>query len=95
MAKLWIKVLKNHRIVMSEVEPLDNRDVQTALAGKLRELDLPSPLWLNKHCTEMDSFALTSFSADDFIEPIRFDKLDVSVIEDGETKRSKDPRNEF
>jgi len=97
MAKIWIKVIRNHRIVGNEVVELDDRDViQAALAEKLREMDLPSPIWLQKHFGEMERFYLTSFGADDFIEPVRFDKIDISLIDDGnETRRNKDPRNEF
>lgn len=96
MARLWIKVMKRNRIIASETVSLDGREVQDALMEKLREMDLPSPLWLNKHFGEMEKFRLTSFSPGDFIELVRFDKIDISLIdENGEKRVSKDPRNEF
>jgi hypothetical protein len=95
MANLWIKIIKNNRIAKSDVAPLVD-SVQEALAEKLREMDLPSPLWLSKHENEMEKFFLTSFLAGDFIEPVKFDRLDISVFDEHTGKRAnKDPRNEF
>lgn len=95
MPNLWIRIVKNNRIVKSEVAKIEG-DVRTSLEEKLREMDMPSPLWLTKHEGEMDRFQLTSFQAGDFIEPVRFDKLEISVFDENDVKRvSKDPRNAF
>ena len=39
---------------------------------------------------------MTDFSHDNFFEPIDFDKLEIHFLpDDGVTRRSKDPRNDF
>ena len=96
MVNIWIRVMKKHRLHLSETIPFDGIDAPDTLAEKLRQMDLPSPIWLKKHQRELAQFNLTSFARGDFIEPVDFDRLDISIIDDEKpTQRNQDPRNAF
>ena len=53
-------------------------------------------MWLSKQRDELERFGLTSFTADSFFESVGFDRLEVQYLpDDGVTRRSRDPRNDF
>lgn len=96
MPQLWVKVLKKHRIDRQKTIECNMDSVKTALDEVCKELDIPCPIWLGKQEREFDSFRLTSFSDDNFVESIDFTKLAIEYIEDPNKKRgSRDPRNDF
>ena len=96
MARLWGKLIKKHRIwrdVVSETDGDDAAATQEALSEVCYRLDIPRPIWLDKHTEEIERFGYTSFSQDHFIESINFDKFEIEFLR--EKHRSADPRNDF
>ena len=96
MARLWVKMIAKHRIVQQSTLPCAWGEEESVLREICHELDIPAPLWLNKHRMEYDSFRRTIFLPEHFMEDIHFDKLEIEFLEDTNVKRkSNDPRNQF
>lgn len=96
MARLWGMLKKKHRIVqdvVADVEGDSAEATQEALGDLCYRLDIPRPIWLDKHSQEIERFGRTSFAQDDFVEPIRFDRFEIEFLR--EKGRSTDPRNDF
>lgn len=96
MARLWIRVIRHHRISQQLTVPCAWGDIHDALDEGLHELDIARPLWLNKHDNEMENFRRTAFLPEHFMEEIGFEKLEIEWLDDTDKKRkSRDPRNQF
>lgn len=89
---LWARKIRGQRIIMSDTEPCDPTDPQEALLELCRRMDVPRPLWLNKHEKEYHAFGRTAFAQDHFIESIPFTKLEIELIVP-ENLKKKGPRN--
>ncbi len=93
-SSLWIRGIKNGRIIKQVTVPATFEDPQTPLQDGLKELDLSTPLWLEKNQREWDSFFQTRFYPQDFVDHLPFDRLEVEYINPKAPKRkSMDPRN--
>ena len=91
---LWVKEIRHHRIDRQATAPCTRDDPQDALEEACRELDIPKPLWLDKHQREWDEFGMTRFLADAFFEPVSFERLEIEYIDpDAKKRKSQDPRN--
>ncbi len=91
---LWVKEIRHHRIDRQATAPCTRDDPQDALAEACRELDIPKPLWLDKHQREWDEFGMTRFLPDAFFESVPFERLEIEYIDpDAKKRKSQDPRN--
>ncbi len=96
MDKLWVRLMKNHRMVKHTTIPCEWDEVQDVLTEVCREFDVPMPLWLDKHEFEFGQFRRTAFTQDHFVEDIRFDRMEIEMIDDeAPARRSRDVRNQF
>lgn len=96
MARLWMRIIKNHRIEAQSTAPCAWGDEKDVLNDMCKQLDLPCPMWLNKHMNEYSTFRRTAFTGDHFVEEIRFDRMEIEYLDDtGEKRKSSDPRNQF
>ncbi len=96
MARLWVRVMKDHRIQNQLAVDCAWGDEKDALTDVCKQLDIARPIWLAKHEREFESFRRTAFTRDHFIEDIGFDKLEIEFLDDtGVKRKSKDPRNDF
>ena len=91
---LWARVIKSHKIICQDTEPCDHDGAQEALEAICYRLDLPKPLWLDKHQREWDEFGQTRFVAEHFVESIGFDRLEIEFI-NPRAQKKRDYRNEF
>lgn len=91
---LWVKEIRHHRIDRQATAPCTRDDPQDALAEACRQLDIPKPLWLDKHQREWDDFGMTRFLPDAFFESVTFERLEIEYIDpDAKKRKSQDPRN--
>ena len=91
---LWVKEIRHHRIDRQATAPCTRDDPQDALELACRELDIPKPLWLDKHQHEWDEFGMTRFLPDAFFETVTFERLEIEYIDpDAKKRKSQDPRN--
>lgn len=96
MSRLWVKVIKKHRIDRHHAAPCAWGDEHDVLMDMLKDMDLPTPMWLQKNEQEFQQYAKTSFLPDNFVEDVEFQKLEVDFLDDtDQKKRSSDPRNDF
>ncbi len=95
MTRLWVRLVRGHRIWKQETFACGFSEAQEALTEICREMDIPRPMWFPKQEKEFEAFRLTSFSSDNFLESIPFDKMEIEFLEDGPARRSRDPRNDF
>lgn len=96
MSRLWVRLIKNHRIARQEIVPCPWGDQHEALREACHTLDVPFPIWLDKHKNEFETFRHTAFTDDHFVESIPFDRMEIEFLDDtGKKKRSTDPRNYF
>lgn len=96
MARLWLRIISNHRIERQETCPVVWGGEKPALTEMCRALDLPCPIWLNKHENEYANFRRTAFTQEHFIEEISFDRMEIEFLDDtGKKRKSNDPRNQF
>ena len=96
MSRLWAKIIRKHRIERQATADAAFDGVEDALTELCREFDIPRPLWLNKHYREFDEFRRTQFLPEHFMEDVPFERLEIEFLEDdGRTRRSNDPRNQF
>ncbi len=96
MDRLWVRLMKNHRMIKNTTMPCAWEDVQEVLTEICREFDVSAPMWLSKHEFEFEQFRRTAFTQDHFIEDIRFDRMEIEMIDDeAPARRSRDVRNQF
>ncbi len=96
MSRLWVKLIKHHRMVRQEAIPCAWGEEKQALIEQCREFDVPAPMWLNKHEHEFEQFRHTAFTKEHFVEEISFDRMEIEYLEDdGKKRKSMDPRNQF
>ena len=96
MSRIWVKVMKRQKIQRDKAVPCTRDEIDECLHDVCKDFDIPSPMWLSKQRDEFEQFGITDFSGDNFFEPITFDKLVVQYLpDDGVTRKSKDPRNDF
>lgn len=96
MSRLWLRVIKNNKIFMQETEPCVWGAEKEVLVEMCKHLDLPCPIWLNKHESEYERFRRTSFREEHFVESVDFDALEIEFLDDtGKKHKSDDPRNQF
>ena len=96
MARLWLRVIANQKILMQDTEPCNWGQEKEVLVEMCKRLDLPCPIWLKKHENEYDRFRSTAFRPEHFIETVSFDRLEIVFLDDtGKKRKSEDPRNQF
>ncbi len=82
--KLWIKLIKNEKILANIVAendlPLTWDNYESMLTEACHKLDLSTPITLSMHFNSLVRFNITEYKARDFIEPIDFTKLTVENI---------------
>ena len=88
MFKVWAKLIKENHLVRDTMITLEGRElsrtkkVYKSLEMICNEFDLAVPVWLDSNNKEFIKHAKTRFYAVNFVEPIDFDYLDFSVIEE-------------
>ena len=88
MFRLWGKIRKNNKTVRDMV--VTNEDAGLSKEEKLQdciqkicyEFDLQRPMWLPKNQRDYDRYHRVDLTQDNFIEPIRFDSLELELIDD-------------
>lgn len=78
--RLWIRLMKKHRVAKSAVVPCTRDDPQDALLRALPEMDMSQPLWLARHLADWEEYALTRFLPDHFMESFPYDSMEISYI---------------
>lgn len=94
MYKLWAKQIKNNKIINSLVvnntDNISNDEKRKTCIDEIcKKFDLSVPIWLKKHDLEFSQFKYVTLYAEDFIDDIDFDKLEIELIQDEKDKNKK------
>lgn len=85
--RIWFKEFKNTHMIQDMVVE-DNTSVNRtkkifdAIDKMCYEFDLGKPIWLDANINEFKRHARVKFRADNFIEAVEFDYLEMQVIEE-------------
>ena len=88
MFRIWGKLMKNNRFLKDMVVEIDNPSltreerIDDALDQFTLAFDIQKPMWFDKNTKDMKQFSRTHFYADQFIESITFDYLEIEIIEE-------------
>ena len=90
MFRMWVKMISDNHLLRDTVicnnmsDMTRTKKVLTALEEACQEFDICTPIWLKPNISEFKRVAKTRFRADNFIEGIEFDYLEIHVIEEDE-----------
>ena len=90
--RLWVRVVRHTRTVRDLTLPCERPDPLPALREAMHTLDLGMPVWLPRHQADWQSFGMTRFSPEHFLESVSFDRVEISYIAPEERKRTADSR---
>ena len=85
--RIWFKEYKDTHL-MRDMVVEDNSNVNRtkkifdAIDKMCYEFDLGKPIWLDANINEFKRHARVKFRADNFVESIEFDYLELQVIEE-------------
>lgn len=87
MFRLWARIFQNNHMLRDTViedpsEETRTHKVYNALAASAKEFDVATPIWLDKNIRDFKRYSHTRFTADNFIEQIEFDYLEIRIIEE-------------
>ena len=87
MFRLWGKIWKDNHLIKDTVICDESDDTRThkifhAMDQICYEFDLSKPIWLDSNIDEFGRRAKTRFTADNFVESIDFDYLEIHIIEE-------------
>ena len=87
MFRLWVRIIKDSRLVKDTVIEDASEDTRThkifnGLDAACVEFDLCKPIWLDSTVTDFKRLSKARFTADNFIEPIDFDYMEIQVLEE-------------
>ncbi|MBR4435225.1 MAG: hypothetical protein IKS90_03925 [Clostridia bacterium] len=84
--KIWARIRKDNKTIEQETIDLPAKRADEVMdwnepIGELcHNLNLARPVILDKHKKELLLFSGTAFRADDFIEKIAFDRLEIELF---------------
>ena len=81
MFRLWAKMLKD-TVICDDSEDTRTHKVFHAIEEACYEFDLGKPIWLDSTISEFKRHDKARFTADNFIESIEFDYMEIQIIEE-------------
>lgn len=79
MLRIWARTTVDSKIKLSYIyESIDNFSVDTFrlhIEKICHELDIPTPIILNTHINNFNEFNMVTFTVNDFVESVDFEKL--------------------
>ncbi len=87
MFRLWARTFKDNHMLQDTVICDDSDDTRThkvfhAIEEVCYAFDLGKPIWLDSTIAEFKRHNKARFTADNFIETIDFDYLEIQIIEE-------------
>ena len=82
MIKIWGKIITNEKVIKSKTISVDPSAITffEMLKDVCTNLNIPTPVLLEKHVYDFNLFRMCTFKPDDFIEEVMFDKFVLEVI---------------
>ncbi len=70
----------------NEPELTFSKQLENCLLDICRALDVSPPLWMDKNTKEFARFHKTVFTEDQFIEDVKFNRFQITWLDDGRNK---------
>ncbi len=85
--RIWFKEFKDTHLIKDMVVEDYSEDNRTkkifgAIDKMCYQFDLGEPIWLDSNISEFKRHARVKFRADNFVEDVEFDYLEMQVIEE-------------
>lgn len=84
MVKIWVKLIKENKIIKSYTYTKDEKyaaaNIFDYLAAIGEALDSPVPVVLKKHIKHLVLFNQAKFNSTDFVEKVDFDAMTLEVL---------------
>lgn len=82
MIKVWGKILSGEKIIKHKTLSIDETKLTffDMLKQVCENLNIPTPVLLDKHVYDFNLFKFCTFKPDDFVEHVVFDKLIIEYI---------------
>lgn len=82
MIKIWGKVISSEKIIKSKTVKVDTESTTffDMLANLSLQLNIPTPVLLDKHAYDFNVFGICTFKPDDFIEEVVFDRFVIELF---------------
>ncbi len=74
-------LVKSATVVLDNPEQRFSKQLDLCLLELCRQLQVPLPLWLEKNTREFARFHQTIFFAEQFTEPVSFERLQIRWLE--------------
>ncbi len=87
MIKLEGKLFKANLMIADQIVIVDGsketfvKELEQALIRLCKALEIPIPLWLSKNTREFAAFHQTIFFAEQYTEPVAFDRFQIRWID--------------
>ena len=85
--QLWVRVIKRNSIVDSKTAPCTYETWQEALDEICQQMDMSRPVIMPRHERDWDSFGLTQFLPEHFMESVSFDRMELQYIDPDKKKQ--------
>lgn len=87
MFRIWIKTIKENRLINDTVICDDTNDTRThkvlnSVDKACEDFDLSRPIWLDSNIAEFKRISKTRFNHNNFIDSIDFDYMEVQILEE-------------
>lgn len=87
MLKIWGILYKDNKIikdavVTSDIEGTYQDSLKACITELCYKFDIPKPYWLKSNLNEYNRRSKTSFTKDNFMEELFFDKFVISELSD-------------
>lgn len=89
--KLWLRLYKNGKLINDALCDVDiKKSPKQMLEDSLKEccyqLDIPNPMIMKKHITDIKNYWLTRFLPDDFPESVDFERAEINIFDENKKK---------
>lgn len=79
MVKIWFKTITDKKLLTSNIYHFEGKFDESLFDGYVRfacdELDIPSPIVMERHVSNFIQFNICRFDQTDFVESIGFEQL--------------------
>ncbi len=87
MFRLWIKIIKDNRLVKDTViedtsDKTRTHKIFDGIEAACIHFDLSKPIWLESTISDFKRLSKARFTQDNFIEPIDFDYMELQILEE-------------
>lgn len=85
--KLWVRQIMKNKLARDVVVPCEDMDWLEALRLACQQMDLSVPIVVARHERDWQSFRLLRFLPGEFLETVRFDRLEVEYFDPDSRKK--------